>query len=415
MANVYFGDTFGVADNNWNTSIKFTVSGVGTIPTAGSVYSNGGINFTVTSASITSGSGTINAGGSGTSAASGTLVKVSGTGAASITFSSKADVNWFSEPGGTGCSCCSSFNIAGTPLGRLPTLADTVIVYQAIEIGPYTTWTSSVTVGTIPTASFPSYGSLNAGTFNGTVTVDGGILGGTIVCNGAVVGLTATSYINIFGGTFNGPVTGGFLNIDRGTFASVVTLQASGTQIALGVLGLGNMTFNGTIVNLAGSSTAMGGSFLMSPSSGTTTFNCAIPSNFSLYELRAANYTQPLVLGLFAPTSGPFCNIYLRPGFSTSQNVTLNSKRLNSGQINIQSVTLTGLLTINRNQQTLNIEGGSYTPPAVVTPSVRSGNSMTFAAAALPIDYGFVNSGGTFNPTVLLAGTSNEIIGGGLP
>jgi hypothetical protein len=290
-----------------------------------------------------------------------------------------------------------------------------VIVYQAIEIGPYTTWTSSVTVGTIPTASFPSYGSLNAGTFNGTVTVDGGILGGTIVCNGAVVGLTATSYINIFGGTFNGPVTGGFLNIDRGTFASVVTLQASGTQIALGVLGLGNMTFNGTIVNLAGSSTAMGGSFLMSPSSGTTTFNCAIPSNFSLYELRAANYTQPLVLGLFAPTSGPFCNIYLRPGFSTSQNVTLNSKRLNSGQINIQSVTLTGLLTINRNQQTLNIEGGSYTPPAVVTPSVRSGNSMTFAAAALPIDYGFVNSGGTFNPTVLLAGTSNEIIGGGLP
>jgi hypothetical protein len=88
---------------------------------------------------------------------------------------------------------------------------------------------------------------------------------------------------------------------------------------------------------------------------------------------------------------------------------------LNSGSITITSSTFTGLLTINKNSQTLTITGGSYTPPAVTTPAVRSGNSMTFSSAALPIDPGFVNGGGAFNATVLLAGTSNDIIGSGLP
>jgi hypothetical protein len=88
---------------------------------------------------------------------------------------------------------------------------------------------------------------------------------------------------------------------------------------------------------------------------------------------------------------------------------------LNSGSITITSSTFTGLLTINKNSQALTITGGSYTPPTVTTPAVRSGNSMTFSSAVLPIDPGFVNGGGAFNATVLLAGTSNDIIGSGLP
>lgn len=422
MANVYYGDTTGQnLDGNWNTSIQFTVSLVTVTPTAGAIYDNNGIQFKVTSADITSGSGTINAGGTGVSTASGTLTKVSGTGDATIAFSAKTDMNWFLTPGSIGCgSCCTSFNIPGTPLGRLPTLADSVIIYHQIATGPDITWNANIFVGRLQTSGgqyTQSY--LNAGTYNGTVTVDGGVLGaingvlgGPIVCNGAVVG-SGNSFISIFGGTYNSTVTGSTLNIVSGTFAAA----ASASTFSLGALLGGTIVFNGTIVNSAGTSTAMGGSFIMEQNIGPTTFNCAIPSNFSVYQIRQATYTQPFVLGLFAPTSGPSCTITLFSGFSTSQNVTLNSKRNASpnGSITITSSTFTGLLTINRNSQTLTITGGSYSPPAVTTPSVRSGNSMTFSSAVLPIDPGFVNSGGTFNPTVLLAGTSNEIIGGGLP
>jgi len=426
MANVYFGDVTGnMADTNWNTSIRFTVSGVTVTPTAGATYTNNGVTFTVTSASIAAGVGTINAGGSGTSTGSGTLTKVSGTGDATIAFSDQEDVNWFSTPGSVICGCCcTQCNVPGTPLGRVPTLADTVVVYNTVSIGPYITpWTSNVIVGFIDSAGIGGvYGYLNAGTFNGTVTVDGGVLGGTVVCNGAVVGLTVNSYVNIISGTFNNTVTGGIIHIDGGTFASAVTLQASGSEFLLSPIGTGNITFNGTIVNNAGSSTLMVGTFQMNASSGTTTFNCTIPDNFSVYQIRQATYTQPFVLGLFAPTpgAGNACFITLYSGFSTSLAVTLNCKKLNSSSVPIGSITITnstftGLLTINRQSQTLTITGGSYTPPAVTTPAVRSGNSMTFSSAALPIDPGFVNGGGTFNPTVLLAGTSSDLVGSGLP
>lgn len=411
MANVYYGDTTGAnLDGNWNTSIQFTVSGVTVTPTAGAIYENNGIQFKVTSASITTGSGTINAGGSGVSTASGTLTKVSGTGDATISFSAKQDFNWFSDPGSTGCCCCSPFNIPGTPLGRLPTLADSVIIYNTINTGPdITPWTSDIYVGTLDSAGFfDLYGGINAGTYNGTVTMfsyQGG-LGGTIVCNGTVTTNVPSTDFNIGGGTFNGPVSAGKTNINGGTFASSVT-----TSESLNITG--TPVFNGTIVNSAGTATAMGGSFIIN--SGTPTFNCAIPSNYSVYQIRAANYTQPFVLGLLAPTSGSSCTITLYSGFSTSLAVTLNSKRLNSGSITITSSTFTGLLTINKNSQALSITGGSYTPPAVTTPAVRSGNFMTFSSAALPIDPGFVNGGGTFNATVLLAGTSSDLVGSGLP
>jgi len=409
MANVYFGDTIGVADSNWNTSIRFTVSSVTVTPTAGAIYENNGIQFKVTSASIAAGSGTINAGGTGTATASGALTKVSGTGDATINFSAKADVNWFSDPGSVCCACCTATNIPGTPLGRLPTLADSVIIYYTIDTGPDITWTSNIYVGTLPVANnFYRYGGINAGTYDGTVTIDSfaGGIGGTIVCNGTVTTDDPFNNFNIGGGTFNGPVSAGVTNINGGTFASSVTssnsLNITGTPV-----------FNGTIVNSAGTSTAMGGSFIIN--SGTPTFNCAIPSNYSVYQMRPANYTQPFVLGLFAPTSGSACTITLFSGFSTSLAVTLNSKRLNSGSITITSSTFTGLLTINKNSQALTITGGSYTPPAVTTPAVRSGNSMTFSSAALPIDPGFVFGGGTFNATVLLAGTSSDLVGSGLP
>jgi len=417
MANVYFSDVIGVADSNWNTSIQFTVSSVTVTPTAGAIYENNGIQFKVTGTSITTGSGTIRAGGTGTATASGTLTKVSGTGDAAIAFSAKADVNWFSDPGSVCCVCCTAVSTPGTPLGRLPTTADSVIIYQTINTGPdITPWPSNIYIGTLDTASFfDYYGGINDGTYNGTVTMDSyqGGLGGTIVCNGTVTTTQVSTNFNIGGGTFNGPVSAGVTNINGGTFASSVT---SSTSLNI----TGTPVFNGTIVNSAGTSTAMGGSFIIN--SGTPTFNCAIPSNYATYQMRPANYTQPFVLGLFAPTpsAAAACFITLNSGFSTSLAVTLNCKQLNLssvpvGSITITNSTITGLLTINRQSQALTITGGSYTPPAVTTPAVRSGNSMTFSSAAIPIDPGFVLGGGTFNATVLLAGTSSDLVGSGLP
>ena len=121
------------------------------------------------------------------------------------------------------------------------------------------------------------------------------------------------------------------------------------------------------------------------------------------------------MLGLTAPTSGNGPFITIASGFSTSQNVTLNAKRTGSGSISISSGVFTGLLTINKlSTVPLTISGGSYSPPAVTTPSIKSGSNMTFSFAVVPTDPGFAVGGGTFNPTILLSGTTNDIIGSGL-
>lgn len=391
MANVYFGDTIGQEDQNWNTSIKFTVSGVTVTPTAGATYTNNGITFTVTSASIAAGSGTINAGGSGTATASGTLTKVTGTGDATIAFSAKADVNWFSDPGSVTCGCCcTSFNNPGTPLGRLPTLADSVIVYRTISVGPdISPWTTAVQVPTLSISggSGSTSGNLLAGTFDVVQADVNGVLGGTIVCNGAVIAS------NITGGTFTSSVTTpGYFVVSGGTF-------------------------NGTIVNSSGTTTSMNGQIYVN--AGTAVFNCAIPNNFHVWGLSGGTYTVPLVIGVAAPTSGNPLSISINAGFSTSQNITLNALRLVGafgGTIDINGGVFNGLITINKLSQTvLNVNGGAYTPPAVTTPAIKSGNNMTFLSSAIPTDWGFVAAGGTFNPTILLSGTSNDILGSGLP
>jgi hypothetical protein len=431
MANVYFGDTTGQTDDNWNTSIQFTVSGVSSLPAVGSTYNNNGFTFKITSVNITSGSGTINAGATGTSAASGTLTKVSGTGAATITFSAKADVNWFSNPGSVyGTCCCSSvFNVPGTPLGRLPTTADDVIVVRTINIGPdITPWTRIVRSYFVDTNGGRVGGQINAGTFSGTVAITIGSIGGSIVCSGLVQ--NEFEGATITGGTFTGGIlvlaTGQF-NISGGLFNSAVTLDTG-----VVILNISGGTFNVSITNPGGSSTAMIGELTVT---GSPIFNCAIPSTFAKHDLSGGTYDRDLVLGVVSPTlgqpspyiRGSFNTVVLRAGLSTSRNITIYANgrmysnslfetRYYYGSITISGGVFTGTISINKSLvNTLSITGGSYSPPAVTTPAVRSGNSMTFSSAALPIDPGFANDGGTFTPTVLLTGTSNEIIGAGLP
>lgn len=130
MATVYFGTFAGGGDDgNWNTSIQFTVTGTPAC-SPGDTYSNNGITFTITSVAA----GVLKAGGSGTSEASGTLTRVSGGGPATIAFSAKADINWFSDPGFES----SSSSIPPTPLGRVPTTDDLCVIYGRVFTAPVT-------------------------------------------------------------------------------------------------------------------------------------------------------------------------------------------------------------------------------------------------------------------------------------
>jgi hypothetical protein len=75
----------------------FTVSGITITPTAGATYTNNSVTYTVVSASITAGSGTVTTTGSGAPLTSGTLTKASGTGDASITFSAFLPTSYWKQ------------------------------------------------------------------------------------------------------------------------------------------------------------------------------------------------------------------------------------------------------------------------------------------------------------------------------
>lgn len=74
----------------YDLKYTFTVSGVTVDPTAGATYTNNGVTYTVISASIVAGSGTVVTRASSNPEASGTLTKATGTGDATLTFSAWA-------------------------------------------------------------------------------------------------------------------------------------------------------------------------------------------------------------------------------------------------------------------------------------------------------------------------------------
>lgn len=90
--------------SQWDTI--FTVSGITITPTAGATYTNNGVTYTVQSASISGGSGTVSVTGVNAPTSSGTLTNTGGTGDATITFSSV---------------------VVGDPIAQLSTLATPVI------------------------------------------------------------------------------------------------------------------------------------------------------------------------------------------------------------------------------------------------------------------------------------------------
>lgn len=90
-------DLRGVFPRGAGTQNRYTFNIVAANATAGAVYSNNGQTFTVMS--TISGSTIIVTNGSGTPLASGTLTKVSGTGDATISFSSQVSVSYSTTRG----------------------------------------------------------------------------------------------------------------------------------------------------------------------------------------------------------------------------------------------------------------------------------------------------------------------------
>lgn len=83
--------TNGVSDYGSGWYI-FNVTGVTVTPTYGAIYTNSGANFLVISTSITAGAGTVTCYSTGQPSTSGVLTKTSGTGDATVTFSSRTEV-----------------------------------------------------------------------------------------------------------------------------------------------------------------------------------------------------------------------------------------------------------------------------------------------------------------------------------
>lgn len=293
--------------------------------------------------------------------------------------------NWYYSPGASGNCCCAG--TPGTPAGRVPTTADTVIVIASITT-QYSggNWSGLVTV--------ESSGTLGVGTYSNTVTVYGTVSNCTF--NGAF------NYNQNFPAvdcTFNGslaPISGGILNIDSGCVVN-------GTITA------------GTSLNISGG-----------------TFNTEIPSRFQSYVISGGVFDRDLNLGnsLGNLTGFPQA-ITLNTGLSTNRNINIDITkyvyniylgRNIGGSLTINGGTYTGLISAVSSEYSPDASGrepviindGTYSPPVVITPASKSGNYMTFSPTALPIDWGFAAAGGTFSPTIHLSGTSNEILGAGL-
>jgi len=276
---------------------------------------------------------------------------------------------------------------AGTPAGRLPTTADTVVIIAAMTT-PYSggTWSGLVTVDTA--------GTLGGGTYSNTITAYG--LVSSCTFNGIFEYNQSYDAINC---TFNGqlqPVSSGFLRVGSGCVVN------------------GTITAGGTI-NISGG-----------------TFNTAIPSRFTNYTLSGGIFDRDLNLGdPLGSTAGQPQRVQLDAGLATGRNINIDiSKyvfnvflgRNIGGGLTINGGSYTGLISVIKTDYSpdasgrppIVITGGSYSPPAVQTPAIKSGNYMTFTSSAIPKDWGFAVGGGTFNPTIQLTGTSNEILGSGL-
>lgn len=121
----------------FDIEFDLTVSGITVTPTAGATYTHNGITWTVRSASITAGAGTITVYGTGTPATSGTLTKTGGTGDASVAFSAyvvDGTELYIGVPGATSYTWTDSVAAAAPRVIRVRVMEDGPGTSDAIEM-----------------------------------------------------------------------------------------------------------------------------------------------------------------------------------------------------------------------------------------------------------------------------------------
>lgn len=307
--------------------------------------------------------------------------------------------NWYSSPE-TVCygGCCPSYG-PGTLAGRLPNSGgDSVVLMAPVTTGPSGGWSGNIAIS----SGNNTRGQIAAGSYSGMIT-------------GSSNGIA-----NISGGNFSGAVTNA--SISGGSFSNSVTVNGFNYQ-----LGISGGAFSGA-VSTVGSVT--GGSF-----TGTLTLNgvsgniqtlsgvtTSIPVNISLPVATGWKITGGTYGGGISVTrqnaSGSAASSLSLSGGSCVGNLSIGGPGAQTG---ILTVTLSGMnfsggsISTGVARTLFAVSGGSYAPPAVYTPAVRSGNYLSFAASAIPPDPGFAAAGLSYSPSILIQGTSNDILGAGLP
>lgn len=298
--------------------------------------------------------------------------------------------NWYSSPAAVlcpgGCCTCPTYG-PGTPAGRVPAGGDTVILLSNVSTGPAGGWAGSVTLssgvhssGRISAGSYSGaiggggIGGIAGGTFAGPVNITGPISGGTFNAAASVNGMI------ISGGSFNAGFSGVSCTLNAGSYSAI--------SLA------GSSTLNGLVTNAA-VSLQLTGSNVITINGGS------YGGNFSATRPGSGGGNPQLNIsgGTF---NGTFS--FAGPGAQTGV-----------AQVGISGGTFNNTIQTGVAKLQFTVSGTpSYNPPAVVTPAIRSGNYMSFAASAIPPDPGFRAAGGIFNPLIQLAGTSDDILGAGL-
>ena len=345
--------------------------------------------------------------------------------------------NWFINPG-VYCSCCGGS--AGTPAAALPTPADTVVLLANVTSVPapgvsgWTAggkWTGPITLakGSILNdwytgAIVTVYEPFASGSGTPQIALGGATCSAASITNNSYLRIDSGTfpcpitfnvyYLNneIYGGTFNGtlsPTASGATGFKAtgGTFNGLIALPNSGVTLDISGSAVVNSTFSTSGASASLAIVANGG-----------TWNVPFPSSNNATSYIINSPTLGFAGGMVLGTAGKANSFDL--AITTSKNIVMNGiAGVGAGGSYVKfsaGGNYTGLLTLPALQSgRLSFVGTSaYSPPAVTTPAIKSGNNMTFAGSAVPTDPGFKANGGTFSPTMLLSGTSNDILGAGL-
>ena len=284
---------------------------------------------------------------------------------------------WYSDQG-SGAPDKLSSPTPGTYLGRLPTPADTIELWQS------------------PTTNVTAWS-------------------GAIVCangNGVIIS----------SGTWSGAISGG-LEISGGTFTNTCTITCNSLTVK------GNPTFNQALnagmLTIESGIVRIGTVSALIISGGTITSDISTAvTGGNFYEISGGTFSHvaPWVFGAITANAG--AQLKLAGAGTYNRNITVYGQSRGSITANFTnfSGTISGRLSILpcdgiASVKALNGGSGTYSPPAIIIPVTLAGADTVLPMTNYPLDYGFKIAPCSFTPIVSLSGIPNptDILGVLLP